>query len=390
MEAINLENIIEDLTPWEILDYYDGPKLYSCKDSVGTIYLIYWLDETEITSEWLYLRVSQLRYEALKNSQISIFLTLSKPEDGFVFNVVNSGKKFTVSPIPEIDIDPMLLPDAGDFLNLSGENFHLVSHTSMLPVKLNSALATAIATNRHVLDLALEKTSNQYEIGCGKLGRILDAVQNSIYALACGPNNNLKKVPEEIKYKSELLFTAAFQGSVGIRLQSRSSQLFFDSPAEKATEILAILLEATNTPDTIVETVKSYNVLARSRFKNLLNILVESETSVNSSWGSPIGKEINSIISISNLQQSLRYLDESNQVSSIITTYECRLVGVDVESDFFAIIDSEKRLIKGRLSKALETKHFTVPSQITAKIEEVCKIDPLTNKEKWTYTLIDV
>jgi hypothetical protein len=149
-------------------------------------------------------------------------------------------------------------------------------------------------------------------------------------------------------------------------------------------------LDGTNSPETIAENVKLLNILARSRFKHLLNALVDSEVSISSSWGSPLGAEINSRISITNLRRSLQLLDESNQVTSQITTYTGRLVGVDVESDFFAIIDNEKGLIKGKLSKILASRHFTVPSQITAKIEEVCKIDSLTNKEKWSYTLIDV
>jgi hypothetical protein len=63
---------------------------------------------------------------------------------------------------------------------------------------------------------------------------------------------------------------------------------------------------------------------------------------------------------------------------------------VDVESDFFAMIPVDGQLIKGKLSKQLGGGHFEVPSMISAKIQEVCLVDPLTEKEKWSYTLLEI
>ena len=47
-------------------------------------------------------------------------------------------------------------------------------------------------------------------------------------------------------------------------------------------------------------------------------------------------------------------------------------------------------ILKGKLSKQLEVDRFEVPSFVRATIEETCIINPLTDYEKWAYTLIDL
>jgi len=381
MSLHNIENVIKELLPWEVLDYYDGPKFYSCKDNVGQIYLVYWLNGEGELNSWLYLRISLARYLALKNAHISILKVLSEPEDGFVYEVNFSSKQFDVTPLEQSQIKPEWLPDADDFLDIP---------SSMLPAKISTALEQAKATNRQVFDFALGRISNQYEIGCGKLGKILEAVQNAVNAFACASNRELKRIPEEIKFKNELLFTTVFEGSIGIRLQSKSGELISNNDGTQAIKILAELLRDTNVPECIPERLKGFNVLSRSRFKHLLHVLVDSGVSLSSDWGSPFGGEVSSSVSYENLKRTLQKLDESDDAITQIRTYTGKLVGVDVESDFFAMIPNDGQLIKGKLSKQLEGGHFEVPSMITAKVQEVWVVDPLTEKEKWTYTLLEV
>lgn len=377
----NIENVIKELSPWEVLDYYDGPKFYSCKDKVGQLYLVYWLFDDTDSQHWLYLRISAPRYLALKNSQISIANVLSDPEEGFVYLVANVAKAFTVQVIEQSQISQEWLPDISVYLSIP---------SSALPAKTTSALEQARATNRQVFDFALARVSNQYEIGCGRLGKILEAVQNAINALACASNRELKRIPEEVKFRNELLFTTVFESSIGIRLQSKSGELISNSEGIQAAKMLSELLRDTEVPEYIPERLKSFNVLARSRFKHLLRVLVDSEVSVSTDWCSPFGGEVSSRISFDKLKRTLQKLEESDDAITQIRTYSGKLVGVDIESDFFALIPNDHELIKGKLSKHLEGRHFEVPSMITAKVQEVCVVDPLTEKEKWTYTLLDV
>ena len=377
----NLENLIKELEPWEVLDYYDGPKFYSCKDRVGQIFLVYWIDGEDDHNNWLYLRVSTARYIALKNAQIPISSVLSEPEEGFAYVVKFSPRQLDVTYVERMQIDPQWLPDADDFLDIP---------SSTLPAKLTTALEQARATKRQVFDLALGRISNQYEIGCGKLGKILEAVQHSVNAFACASNLDIKRISEEVRYKNELLFTMVFDGSIGIRLQAKSGDLIEGDENAQAIKILAELLRDTDVPECIPERLKRFNVLSRSRFKHLLHVLVDAEVSLSSDWGSPFGNEVSSRVSFDKLKRTLQKLEESDDAITQVRTYSGKLVGVDVESDFFALIPNDGELIKGKLSKHLTSGHFVVPSMITAKIQEVCVVDPLTEREKWTYMLISV
>ncbi|MHB1236600.1 MAG: DUF6575 domain-containing protein [Gallionella sp.] len=377
----SIEEVIKDLLPWEVLDYYDGPKFYSCKDKVEQIYLVYWLYDDSDSQHWLYLRISTPRYLALKNSQISIANILSEPEEGFLYFVSSKAKDFFVQVVEQSQILQDWLPDQSDFLEIP---------SSALPLKTTTALVQARATRRQVFDLALGKVSNQYEIGCGKLGKILEAVQNAVNALACASNREIKRIPEEIKFQNEMLFTTVFDGSIGIRLQSKSGELINNSEGVQAARLLAELLRDTDVPECIPERLKSFNVLARSRFKHLLHVLVDSGVSLSTDWGSPFGEEVSSRISFDKIKRTLQKLEETDDAITEIRTYLGKLVGVDVESDFFAMIPNDGELIKGKLSKQLAGGHFEVPSMITAKVQEVCVVDPLTEREKWTYTLLEV
>ena len=65
-------------------------------------------------------------------------------------------------------------------------------------------------------------------------------------------------------------------------------------------------------------------------------------------------------------------------------------MGLIVQSDFFAVVLEDGDVVKGKLARGLATRHFEVPSLIKAKLEETSVVDPLTDRENWTYTLLDV
>ena len=375
-----LSNLIKDLTPKEIFDFYDGPKFYSCYDKVGQVFLVYWIDETNEYSSWLYLRASPERYLSLKGGNISIAKALANPEEGAAFVVKNYGSDFSVEEISTAQIESDWLPPVSDFLHLN---------ESALPDKTLSAVEVATRSDRQVIDLAFDKLSNAHEMGCGKLGKLLDSFQNVIYALACGSQLDVRRIPEVIKFKSEVLVTGLYASSFGVRLQSKGGELFPDGETERAIEIFASLISTLETPEKISEELHRFNILARSRFKYLLHLLVDSEVSIETDWGSPSGSALKSRASFNEIKRSLNKLEETENATKNIVKRTANLVGVDVESDFFALKIEENEIIKGKLSKLVSSRQFDVPSRIIAKLEESCVIDPLTDREKWSYILVD-
>ncbi|MFZ6755520.1 DUF6575 domain-containing protein [Undibacterium sp. Dicai25W] len=381
MESNYLKNIISSLVPWEILDYYDGPRFYSCKDSAGQIFIVFWANEIENTDYWLYLKVSHERYLALKNGQLSIRFILTKPEENLEYLVIKSGANFSFQTITPEQIDSSWLPDENDFLNIP---------TSSLPEKLTSARDIAQASHRQALDIAFVRKENPYEISCGVLGKALDAIQNLVNALACGSDTNIRRIPEDIKYQNELAVTGLFASSFGIRLQTNRNQLIDDEETKKVNKILTTLITHLDDPDTLLAEIRKHNVLARSRFKHLLTIIVDAGFSLKADWSNQFGDSLSAIASYDEMKNSLSKMNLQEGALTRINEYECKLVGIDIESDFFAVMTNEGDLLRGKLVKQLEGKQFEVPSRIIARIEESCIINPLTDSEKWLYTLLDV
>lgn len=377
----DLQSLVRGLVPVEVFDYYDGPRFYSCRDRVGQLYLVYWVDESESGSSWLYLRISPERYGAVRRGDVPIADALSLPEDGVVLLVLSSSEGFDVSELSAEEIISDWLPERGDRLELP--------HAS-LPSSLSSPVDMAQRVRRHVLDVAFSKSSNTYEMAAGKLGRLLEAFQNTLFALSCDPTMDVRRVPEEVKYRSELMVTGLFASSFGLRLQTKGSDLFASDDTAKALETLTHLIEALNRPEMLPDELHRLNILARSRFKHLVRVMVDSQVAVKADWGSPAGNEVSAHASFSAISLALQKLEAAEDATHQTVERQARLVGVDVQSDFFALVLDDGDVIKGKLSKALASKHFEVPSLVTATIEESSVVDPITDREKWSYVLLEV
>lgn len=367
------------LSPLEVFDFYDGPRFYSVKDVVGQLYLVYWIDEAPAGSSWLYVRVSSDRYASLKQGIIPVATALSQPEDqvAYVIHITPNGPE--VEEFDAANLDPEWMPPIGERLSIP---------SSPLPVKASNARESAVGAKRQVLDFAFQRASNKFEIGAGKLGRLLEAIQNTIYALACAPDRDVRRVPEEVKFANEMMVTGVFASSFGIRLQSKGADLFEDGDSARALQTITELFELLSTPDLLTENLHRLNILGRSRFKHLLRVLVDSEVSVGADWGDPSGAARSSKASLMQLAVALARLEATEDATTRQVERPGRLVGVDVQSNFFALAVEGGEVIKGTLASAIAQQKFEVPSHITATLEETSVVDPLTDREKWTYVLL--
>jgi hypothetical protein len=361
----------------EVFDYYDGPRFFSVTDLTGQLYIVYWVEESEVGSSWLYVRLSHERYAAMKRGDVSVAEALSKPENGTAFVVTGDDSK----QIQAREIQADWMPE-GDY--------RLSLQASTLPVKLVTAVELSRAVNRQVFDIAFQKVSNSYELGARKLGRLMEAFQGAIDALASSPESSLKRVSEEVKNRSELMFTGLFASSFGVRLQTKGTDIFASDDVAIAIESLAKLISALESPSGIGAELHKHNILARSRFKHLLNVLVDSQVALVADWGNPDGRNMQVRASFDQILQSFNALKNAEEALKQTVEHRGRLVGVDIRSNFFAFVSNDGDFIKGALSKALSGENFKIPSNVLISVQETCEVDVLTDKEKWTYLLLSV
>jgi len=120
MKRDDLRPLVRGLSPVDVLDYYDGPRFYSCRDAAGQLFLVYWVDESEAGTTWLYVQVSAERCSALLRGDVPIAKALSVPEDGTALVVRARGGEFVVDQIPSDEIELDWLPDPQDRLPAHG------------------------------------------------------------------------------------------------------------------------------------------------------------------------------------------------------------------------------------------------------------------------------
>jgi hypothetical protein len=69
----------EPFVPVEVLDEYDGPRIFTLKDSDGELNLSYWSDEYEQASRYVVVPTTARILTALKDGSITVFDALNQP-----------------------------------------------------------------------------------------------------------------------------------------------------------------------------------------------------------------------------------------------------------------------------------------------------------------------
>jgi hypothetical protein len=69
----------EPFIPLEVLDDYDGPRIFTLKDSEGELNLAYWSDQDQAVCRYVVVPTTAKILEALRKGSISIYDALDQP-----------------------------------------------------------------------------------------------------------------------------------------------------------------------------------------------------------------------------------------------------------------------------------------------------------------------
>lgn len=145
----------------EVYSYYNGPKLFSCRNVVGNIYFALWVDEEVDYELWLYVSISQQRFREIRSGSIDLRNAFIDAEDKFVFEVKIYFKDSDVSKsIASNEIDEDMLPLPNDYLKLPLKDFSgaNLSRLNFNNTDLNGANLTK--TNLNSANLSQTNLSN--------------------------------------------------------------------------------------------------------------------------------------------------------------------------------------------------------------------------------------
>ena len=108
----------------ETYAYYDQPVLFSCKNSVGHLYLVVAADENDQYETWLYAKVSVERLTLVRSGAIDLHDAFADPEGGCLLQVRFPYDAPTSPQIESIEANQVsedMLPLPGECLDLETE-----------------------------------------------------------------------------------------------------------------------------------------------------------------------------------------------------------------------------------------------------------------------------
>jgi hypothetical protein len=328
--------ILGQLKLEETFQYFDIPRLFTCKNNTGSRFLVISTFDDYETYEWLYLPISKDRFSSLISKSISLRYALTKPEDGYLFFVTSgfSGDAKVEYILPE-QIQSEDLPDDEVYLETEEK----------LPVGLGAvdAQEAATGTRRETCNLHFYPWDTRLpELDAMDLGTILVSFQELANALGqyCKGEVTLKgAIPADILEATKFRATQIFEGSFGIQLKSKSiADLLDSSLASDVLLELTNLLESRDNEDNISNKLHSLKGRVASKYKSFLKEATKLDSPLKLHWGS-VNTERGKVLSISRqeLKNAYALVSKIDIDMSESVVFRAELLGLDVETKRYRV-----------------------------------------------------
>lgn len=108
-----------NLTIIDVHVFYDWPRLFTCQNAGGQLFLAVWFDETEEADLWLYANLSPQRLATIRTGQIDLYDAFRAAENGGVYQVTTYyDEKVSQSEVVSCStVDEVWLPKRGQRLS---------------------------------------------------------------------------------------------------------------------------------------------------------------------------------------------------------------------------------------------------------------------------------
>ena len=78
-----IDTRLGQLEIFEVYEYMDGPRLFAARNNIGTMFLVFWCDELENATGWLYLPISEAKLSRLRRKKLSLNAAFTEPETDY-------------------------------------------------------------------------------------------------------------------------------------------------------------------------------------------------------------------------------------------------------------------------------------------------------------------
>ncbi|WP_214684808.1 DUF6575 domain-containing protein [Exiguobacterium sp. s155] len=378
----------------DVFFYYDGPRIFSCKNKTTT-FLAFLVEEFEEKDLWLFTPISNIREHEIKKGKLSIREAIVKAEDS-IYEVYLPIREEISASMTVIDGDMVpieYLPSKESFVR---DKYDIDSE---LPPKPSLTKTEAIESRRDVLDISIETRNKIDELPSIELGKLLINTQNVIYGLDERWTHDQNKPPKEVIEDNSINVTMLFASSFGIRIKSSlNSDLFDSTPTSKSLKIFTDLLNSSKDEEELEQLLKKINSKAVMFYKEFLNSLDTNPEKLKVEWASPSSQNRNLILTADEINKAKKIV--SNSVNVFSETYKKitikgELTAINLKRNTFYIEGEDGEYYSGSLSKEIadyvrEGYRFEIPKTITALLETKTTIYEISKKENSQFTLLKV
>jgi hypothetical protein len=385
MRLLPTNSVLGTLEIVEIYIYYDGPRLFACRNKAQQIFLAIWMND----NEWLYVPVSPSRFQSVRSGAITLFEAIRHAEDKSVLEVKMSleGQTLSVRDIPCEDLPADWLPDPGERLAYGDAKSNFLSSASQLERD----------SGREVFFIRLyENQPGRSEVPAKRLGPLLFTFQEALDALGqsiAGESTNRGPIPAGMLVATQMSLVSTEAGSFGLTLAASSIQsLFGNTVAADALDGFVSLIEIGSDIQKLTEQLVKLKTRAASKYRKFLREVVSTNTDLTIDWNSarpgrgrkarmPISTAVDALAAVEGIETKL---SEQLQV-------ECVLVGLNIRKRTYEINEvREQKKYSGRIADEAvsDVQHARINDRYTATLRENFETNPVTGEEKSKWELV--
>ncbi len=390
MSVLPDDTVLGALELDEIFEYYDGPRLFTCRTPSDRTYLAVSIRDEPDQDVWLYVSVSSRRLADIRAGQMDLQQAFRMAEDGNVYEVTvpRADGRSSVRILPTSELTADILPD-------SGERLDYIEHDDAQSTPTDLA-RLAVQRHRDAVALTFGLPSHMQEIPSAYLGGVLTAFQELIAAIGQALRDVATargRIQPEILRETTLLVTATPPGSFKVELSaSELSNLFGESLVGDSLEQLTAVLKYGADREQLRERFARLHTRAAAKYRRFLDEVVEEPADLRIDWGSTkkgrgasVGLPHRELLHIA---EAMSQVDETESV-----TFEVmgELIGVNVRTLYFEILErkTQKRFSAKIADSAIqEANRATIRQLYVATFEERLEVSSLTGDEQISRRLI--
>ena len=348
-------------------------------------------DEDDNFETWLYIGVSPHRFNQIRSGAIDLHDTFSEVEDGIIYQIkVPHDEQIPESmPISATQIPDDMLPLPGEFINLE---------TPTLPELDEDIERKSRQIRQEIISLDLNfGRGYRTEAPANALSEILGSLQDTIDAVGeslTGSSNVRGPIPRRVLSNMQMSVTRIGAGSFKLELASTQSEDLLGEPqCGDAIQELVNLIKIGNNANELSKRLIRLKSRVANRYVSLLESLSDVVTEAKIVWASPMeGRGGSAYLPAKLARETIDIIKQFTGVSKPEHDIEGTLIGVFTDKKTFGIKTQDGTIYKGKiLDEAFNTaSSATISERYIATIREVTSIQPVTEKTKTEYHLVDL